>query len=305
MNDSDNNPDNENGLFKANFTKPSSHDLTSNSYKPFINCIDSNDNNGVLNTNNLQGLDISKQSSSYEPLNEEELLLFKSYEQEEQEVNPKNIEVTNLDTSFSDHDKMTTGIIDTKVNDNNITKLPVNDRPRQSNNNLLAPQSKINSNNKNTGILFGKQISSGKLLMVGIVAGLILSAVIMMLLNTIGILSIAENYLASDSFHSSKAMTVSMPITNTEQSASINLGKNKATASSTEVQAVLEPVTNRNLSINTASTSIDNSSVSNAFDKTNLRQKSTPTRQIKEESSITYEDFREEAQNTLYREDKN
>ncbi|MBP2280975.1 tetrahydromethanopterin S-methyltransferase subunit G [Psychrobacter sp. PL15] len=298
MNDSDNNTDDRIGLSTATHTKPSGNARTSDVCERFIDRVDDIDNDRNLDIDNLKSLDEFKKSSSYELLNEEELLLFTNHEQEEQELDPKIPETISLDITSSDNDKAIATMLHTLVDDNEIKNLLVDDQPKYDNSHLLTNEPIADSSNKETGTLFGKQISSSKLLIVGMVSGLILSAVIILLLNTIGILSVAEDRLAYDN---SNTMPISAPAANTEQSTGIE--ENKVAASTSDTQVISEPVLNKNSSVNTAS--VDNYVSIDDADKSDLTPKPVLAALNKEESNITYEDFREEAQDTLYRDDKN
>lgn len=136
---------------------------------------------------------------------------------------------------------------------------------------------------KTSGTVRGRQVSSIKLLIIGVVCGLLLSASMIFLLNKTGLLAaLTDNSVADSSEVLTPSVKMNAPVTSASQPTII------ATADSPQ-----EPI----LSANSNTITAQKASSNNA-------KAIQPNSDIIPESDITYEDFREEAQNTVYRETK-
>ncbi|WP_201618035.1 hypothetical protein [Psychrobacter urativorans] len=206
-------------------------------------------------------------TSSYEPLSEEELRPFSDVKQ--------NHENRDYDSS---HDQPLTTVESEyeDANTNNTLNIDTTD-DNEANSNL--------SKDKKTGAVRGRQVSSVKLFIIGVVCGLLLSSAIVAVLSNIGVLSVLSDNVAADDYEtitpSAPAAPVSQPSTeetvNQEAVAATFSDKAAISNKNTETAEQVAPTIAEPKKINSNTTN---------------------------DSAISIEDFREEAQNTLYRETK-
>ena len=326
MNDADNNNtdhdakvDQGAGLSKTEYAKPTKNTRTSDIYKRFLNRVKSidSDNNDDNVTINLESLEKFKESSTYEPLNEEELHLFTDYEQE---IDSNESDFTSIDISFSNDDER----INYEGEVTDLSELSADNESTHDNDNL-APETETNSgtnsSTKKTSTLWGKPVGNGKLLITGGFCGLLLSALIVVTLNATGFLAASTNNLAPNSIQTISTNTL---VANSEQ----------ATNENTTTKVDPSNVDNTNLNnsgtaISTKTSSSDTLSADATTNDSKLEMDNTKTvsseelpaqpaskqNEVKNNSTdnitknsavtgidISPEDFREEAQSTLYRE---
>lgn len=331
MNDSNNNTDHagnidqDAGSSKPNYTKSNSN-RTSDIYERFLNRVQSIDNLDNIDnidfeidvnsddhhhTDSTKRLEKATEPSTYDLLGEEELQLFIDPEPEAY-ANPNESDAAiisdNSDGSVYHEDKLI-------YHEEQLTdsyELATDDESAHisdHSNDRLTTEAETEldiekgTNTKKIKGLKGKSISTGKLLIIGIVFGLLLSTIIVILLTSTGILS----NLMSDG---SKDTPVSTPVIDNEQPEDVGVDEAAVLESASETQVVAEPSAEQDLSTDTANAE---KPVINDADKAASEQKPVSETQTSSEESnnsdttdaaITYEDFREEAQNTLYRETK-
>ncbi|WP_201554425.1 hypothetical protein [Psychrobacter sp. 72-O-c] len=322
------NVNHEAGLSKADYKKPTNN-RTSDIYKRFLNRVqgidsnanisDSDANASNLEANNVESFNRVEKPSAYEPLNEEELLLFTDHERD---VDSNESDFTSIDISFSDEDE----VIEDADGVTDLSKLSADNELTHSDANLAAePEVNLStkSSDKKSGALWDKQVSSGKLLTIGVVCGLLLSGLIVMTLSVTGVLAILSDSLAPNS---AQIVPASAPTANSEQTTNQN--------TTTKTYSSNVDNTNPNNSGIALSTKTANSNTLSAdatvndskpeMDNTKtVSSKELPAQPISKKNEvknnstdnstensavtgidISPEDFREEAQNTLYRETK-
>ncbi len=289
--------------------KPSSTKRTSDIYERFLDRVQSMEfdstegNNEVIHSDsnsleiNLENLDKFKKLSSYEPLNEEELRFFMNHEAA---IGSEEVVITSIDPDFNDdfdgeNEKNSKAekvvsvdnyVLNKKDKDNNKAMvLSAGDDVG------LVAEPRVEAITEDNKDQKSKSTSSGKLLVIGVICGLLLSAAIIVLLNKTGFLSASTE--RSDS-HSSKAISVislSRPIADAEQPAVIKTHETSALDPETLVSAV--PQVNQ-----------DKVAVNPQEAPAEPQQTEGSNRSLGTEPAISIKDFREEAQNTLYRETK-
>ena len=239
--------------------------------------------------------DSFNQQSLYEPLNEEELGLFPDFSDDNNNNNDENQQ--HLAVPQYEYDYIEEPLIVAKRLDNKDGEsVTDSDSSNDSQNNDVAIENieattdadvsidnqltKSVEKAKTSGTVRGRQVSSIKLLIIGVVCGLLLSASMVFLLNKTGLLAALSNDSVNNS---SEALTPSAktnaPVTpvSTAQPTAIVI----VTADSPKSKTVTAP----QASANNATTT-------------------QPNGDAIPEADITYDDFREESQSTLYRETK-
>lgn len=229
-----------------------------------------------------------------EPLNEEELGLFPDFS-DDNNNNDNDKDQQHLAIPQYEYDYIEEPLIVAKRLDNKDGEsVTDSDSSNDNQNNDIAIENieattdadvsidnqltKSVEKSKTSGTVRGRQVSSIKLLIIGVVCGLLLSASMVFLLNKTGLLAALSNDSVNNS---SEALTPSAktnaPVTpvSTAQPTAI------ATADSPKSKAVTAP----QASANNATTT-------------------QPNGDAIPEADITYDDFREESQSTLYRETK-
>lgn len=303
----------EANLAKIANAKPRRRSRKDNIYERFITRVenvDSADSDGYREQANGEGrlaplkpLKNTDKLSSYEPLSAAELELFASQQddwQQEANLQGTNASSTSVHLDFSDeNDDYADKANNTTARDSasfspieSLDKAPLNSTKQSYDNIEDLDQEKINIDDlsaqsptklipaKNT-----KLASSKKPLVIGMVVGSVLIAAVVLTLIFAGVLSTTPNATDTDvSNNSDKVNTANeTPVANNGQE---NKNPNKASADtsnqSTVDSKITAPITNNKNSSNEDKTTAENES--------------------KSEPAITYEDFREESQSTLFRE---
>lgn len=298
-----NKSDIEGDLSKSNYTK-TNNNKTSDIYERFINRVQSINgfgSNDKTDENNQTSLD---DTSVYEPLSDEELQFVISPEQ------TLDIKETNTITSNNEDNAMELSLEDSTTFDDAIL--------------VSATESSINSDTKQVGALKGRQVSGLKLLITGIVCGLLLSILTAILLNATGIFATLNDYLTSNNSQqtetSTSVSTASAEPSNNEETvveandvsldslSTEDLSLNNRTEIVAGKKSISENENVKSESINdskqdTSSKTITKSSVPK--ENTESKADNIKTDNAKTETVISYEDFAKEAQSTLYRETNN
>ena len=305
----------EANLAKIANAKPRRRSRKDNIYERFITRVenvDSTDNSNHEQDNSNEGkqavLKLSKNAnklSSYEPLSAAELELFASQQdelQQETSLQGTNASSTGIHLDFSDEDASddyADKANNTTARDSasfspieSLDKAPLNSTKQSYDDIEDLDQEKINIDDlsaqsptklipaKNT-----KLASNKKPLIIGMVVGSVLIAAVVLTLIFAGVLSTTPNATDTDvSNNSDKVNTANeTPVANNGQE---NKNPNQASADtsnqSTVDSKITAPSTNNKNSSNEDKIAADNESQS--------------------EPAITYEDFREESQSTLFRE---
>lgn len=253
--------------------------------------------------------DMSDKPSSYEPLSDEELRLFTDFEQYDDDekdstaISSQHIEATKvsqaaLDITNDDRNDTAAVIIDGLESDADNIKVDNLPHELTDHNAIDKKAAKKAAKVKKSGAVRGKQVSNVKILIVGVICGLLLSAAMVVILNSTGVLAALTDRLSATS--NGAAKSTSAPKDNT---------------------ASPEPATNQNPVV--AVQVVDNTNIND--EKTMTTESVAPTTEPSKNSNphpqqaatppnanssndadldITYEDFRKEAQSTLYRESK-
>lgn len=298
MTDSDNHnhADNDSDARAASDTKRSQSKRTSDIYERFLSRVQQLDSEVKENKVRKSEDDGCNQQSLYEPLNEEELGLFFDFIDNDSTHNTQDLvepqyKYDYIEEQLSIEKQLSTAErLDNKdgesVNDsdsrngnqNNDIAIENIDETTDADVSIHNQLTKNVEQAKTSGAVRGKQVSNVKLLIIGVVCGLLLSASMIFLLNKTGLLAALSNNSVADSSEAlTPSATMNAPVTpaSTSQSTAV------ATADSPESNTI----TAQKASSNNATTTQLNS-------------------EIIPESDITYEDFREESQSTLYRETK-
>lgn len=305
----------EANLAKIANAKPRRRSRKDNIYERFITRVenvDSTDNSNREQDNSNEGkqavlkpLKNANKLSSYEPLSAAELELFASQQdelQQETSLQGTNASSTGIHLDFSDEDASddyADKANNTTARDSasfspieSLDKAPLNSTKQSYDDIEDLDQEKINIDDlsaqsptklipaKNT-----KLASNKKPLIIGMVVGSVLIAAVVLTLIFAGVLSTTPNATDTDvSNNSDKVNTANeTPVANNGQE---NKNPNQASADtinqSTVDSKITAPSTNNKNSSNEDKIAADNESQS--------------------EPAITYEDFREESQSTLFRE---
>lgn len=298
MTDSDNHnhADNDSDARAASDTKRSQSKRTSNIYERFLSRVQQLDSEVKENKVRKSEDDGCNQQSLYEPLNEEELGLFFDFSDNDSTHNTQDLvepqyKYDYIEEQLSIEKQLSTAErLDNKdgesVNDsdsrngnqNNDIAIENIDETTDADVSIHNQLTKNVEQAKTSGAVRGKQVSNVKLLIIGVICGLLLSASMIFLLNKTGLLAALSNNSVVDSSEAlTPSATMNAPVTPASASQSTEI----ATADSPESNTI----TAQKASSNNATTTQLNS-------------------EIIPESDITYEDFREESQSTLYRETK-
>jgi hypothetical protein len=265
MNDSDNNnnTDNKAGLPKATYTKPNNDSRTSDIYKRFLN--------------RVEGIE------SYPSLSDDELQLFNDGDIAKQALNSDSIEIDlSDDVAVAVVSQPTHTFSDTDA----VDVLSVDDVPSNANHADIITEPKPDLIAKDTNTTQNHKPANGsKLLIIGIVSGLLLSVVIVVLLKTMGYLSTPVDTPDSNS---AEIIPSSTSIANDKPPAIVDT--KSAPDLNPKTTVPVEPQVQSDVLIDE--------------DKAVVSPIETPaaTSDSNVDAAITYDDFREEAQTTLYRE---
>lgn len=294
--DNHNHADNDSDARAASDTKRSQSKRTSDIYERFLSRVQQLDSEVKENKVRKSEDDGCNQQSLYEPLNEEELGLFFDFSDNDSTHNTQDLvepqyKYDYIEEQLSIEKQLSTAErLDNKdgesVNDsdsrngnqNNDIAIENIDETTDADVSIHNQLTKNVEQAKTSGAVRGKQVSNVKLLIIGVICGLLLSASMIFLLNKTGLLAALSNNSVVDSSEAlTPSATMNAPVTPASASQSTEI----ATADSPESNTI----TAQKASSNNATTTQLNS-------------------EIIPESDITYEDFREESQSTLYRETK-
>lgn len=333
MNDknNDNSADLKANLDKIANTKPRKRSSKDNIYERFINRVDSTDedNHTATQSDQLTSWEKTQKSPTYEPLSAEELTFFASLEND-QELNSEATSTTsttstNISFDFTNEEEVfsnnsNSSVLDSKQpsnknllngynldEDSNLERDSNHTEHTENMTDLTATDDEVatpvHSEDKafeNTEEATTKEIakpqgrlaSNKKPLIIGIILGTLLAAIVMLILNASGILSPSTESIVSDTSQnmengveeksSSSVQSDNSAVVKTESAAANNAGQN--------------PASQKNVAANG-----DNKTSSNVNGSTNKPAAATADG-LNAEPAITYEDFREESQSTLYRE---
>lgn len=293
----------EANLAKIANTKPRKRMRKDNIYERFITRVenvDSNEDNPTFKENALKPLKNTNHLSSYEPLSATELELFANLEQESVS--------TGINIDFSDDDKdegFSTNHAPIANTDNSLDSDASNDKSslyiadsanaddlkRQDSERLAAEKvrnEQLSNNNdaiNNTAIAKQlakskeKQVSSKKPLIIGMIFGSLLIAIIVATLIFTGVLSTSTKTTTTDA---APAVSTGKAVVTDDNQPSADTGAiDKSTVISQPDESPTEnPDTNPN----------------------GVETTEAPSTMPAAEAAITYDDFREESQSTLYRE---
>lgn len=324
----DNSADLKANLDKIANTKPRKRSSKDNIYERFINRVDSTDENNhtATKSDQLTSWEKTQKSPTYEPLSAEELTFFASLEND-QELNSEATSTTstNISFDFTNEEEVfsnnsNSSVLDSKQpsnknllngynldEDSNLERDSNHTEHTENMTDLTATDDEVatpvHSEDKafeNTEEATTKEIakpqgrlaSNKKPLIIGIILGTLLAAIVMLILNASGILSPSTESIVSDTSQnmengveeksSSSVQSDNSAVVKTESAAANNTNQNSASQ--------------KNVAANR-----DNNTPSNVNRETDKPEKVTADGSDAE-PAITYEDFREESQSTLYRE---
>ncbi|ALF58830.1 hypothetical protein [Psychrobacter urativorans] len=290
MTDSDNynNANNDSDARADSDTKLSKSKRTSDIYERFLSRVQQLDSE-VSETDVDDGF---SKESLYEPLSEAELGLFADFS--DSNDNEPHLAVPqyehddikehlNTDERLDNEESKSANNADS-INNSQNADIAIEhiDETTHSDVSVHHQLTKNIEKSKTSGAVRGRQVSSVKLLIIGVVCGLLLSASMVFLLNKTGLLTALTDNSVLDS---SETITPSAKVNVPATPASIPQPTAITTADAPQTSPESNTVTAQQTSANKATTTQPNSDA-------------IP------EADITYEDFREEAQNTLYRETK-
>lgn len=302
----------------ASNTQPNKAGRTSDIYERFLNRVQQIDNE--------IDEDLTK-TSSYEPLSEEELLLFADFKQDYDNNNDLFLAAASPDddgeeiateesfsfTYDSDNDDTEAGVVSTadtiitnssEDENRNLAEVETETNDIASDTNIDNSTAKKGTKSKKSDAVRGKPVSSVKLLIAGVVCGLLLSAAIVVALNSTGIWSSSTDNLEANSSTSDMPAVVENTAQpgadstvetklSTEPAVAAPTTENAATNNENNDIVLPEPVITPTVTKPAAATP----------ESPTAQQPSVPPKN-NTDAGITEEDFREEAKNTLYRETK-
>ncbi|MDE4454005.1 hypothetical protein [Psychrobacter sp. DAB_AL62B] len=308
------NADLEANLAKIANTKPQRRNRKDNIYERFItrvesaDIIDSADDDDSLKgsiadkpakPSALKPLKNANKLSSYEPLSAAELELFAIQDQDSSQ-NKANLQTSDftstavsLDLSEAEDEVATNHVIKTD-SDNTLIQKTVYIADSADSEHLTTESAIKEPVNKKTVKPKDKLASSKKPLLIGMIFGSLLIAAIVFTLIFTGVLSTATAPAGSDSATPALSENTT-PVTSTQQGAAIDGDKpSDSTVANTSNTSTSEP--------QTAVVNDANKNAANTVDDTNKPAVEATVSDVNTEPTITYDDFREESQNTLYRE---
>lgn len=293
------NSDLEANLAKIANTKPRKRMRKDNIYERFITRVENvdgadDDESKDTTADKSKPLKDANKLSSYEPLSAAELALFATQIQEgetlqvysdkginldfsDEYLTTKHVTITNTDESLgSDSDRSPTDTVASTDTDELVVQDP-------------AELGAIEIKNKESVKPKEQQASSKKPLVVGMVFGSLLIAAIVMMLIFTGILSTSTKTAMPD---------------NTDTPAT----KNTTPAVAETIKEDIQPSADPNTIEVTAAESTENGlssqnqAVVNDSESAERQQPEPTSTELTPDTPITYEDFRQESQSTLYRE---
>ena len=303
----------EANLAKIANTKPRKRMRKDNIYERFITRVenvDSNEDNATFKENALKPLKNTNHLSSYEPLSATELELFANLEQESVS--------TGINVDFSDDDKdegfstnhapiaNTDNSLDSDANNDKSSlyiadSANADDLKRQDSERLAAEKvrnEQLSNNNdavndsaiaKQLAKSKEKQVSSKKPLIIGMIFGSLLIAIIVATLIFTGVLSTSTKTIVPDSAETKTTTTDAAPAVSTGKAVVTDDNQPSADTGAIDKSTVISqpeesPTENPDTNPNGVETT------------------EAPSTMPAAEAAITYDDFREESQSTLYRE---
>ena len=320
------NADLEANLAKIANAKPRRRNRKDNIYERFItrvesvDIIDSSDDDDGLKGSMadksakqtaLKPLKNANKLSSYEPLSAAELELFAIQDedilQEDSSLQISDYTSTAVSLDFSDEDeeestnRVLTTDIDNSLNDSVLNNKTVHIAKSVDNENPinqptqhaaeLALEEPINKKNVKSK---DKLASSKKPLIIGMIFGSLLIAAIVFTLLFTGVLSTATTSKESGSAG-----------TPASDSVTPTLSENNTPVASTEQGVEIDESKPSDSSVSNASTSAPQTAIvkdTNKDTASNVDGTNKPAADLNTDPAITYDDFREESQSTLYRE---
>ncbi|MGB2785924.1 hypothetical protein [Psychrobacter sp.] len=293
----------EANLAKIANTKPRKRMRKDNIYERFITRVenvDSNEDNPAFKENALKPLKNTNHLSSYEPLSATELELFANLEQEsvstginvdfsdddkDEGFSTNNAPIANTDNSLdsdANNDKSSLYIADSA----NADDLKRQDSERLAAEKVRNEQLSHNNDAVNDNAIAKqlikskeKQVSSKKPLIIGMIFGSLLIAIIVATLIFTGVLSTSTKKTTTDT--APAVSTGKAVIIDDNQPSADTVTVDKSTVISQPEESLTEnPDTNPN----------------------GVETTEVPTTIPAADAAITYDDFREESQSTLYRE---
>ncbi|TXD97790.1 hypothetical protein ES754_02105 [Psychrobacter frigidicola] len=299
MNDSDNhNDDNQTDTFAANDTRASKPKRTSDIYERFLTRVEQLDGGGD---------DGFSKSSLYEPLSEEELRFFSDFSEQNDANNKQYLTVpqdenATIEEQLSAEDSLNVDLIDNRNSSdeykNHDAAIEYSDETTDVDVSIDSQLTKNVSKAKESRAIRGRQVSSIKMLTIGVVCGLLLSVSIIFLLNKTGLLSVFTDGLMANN---SETTLPNTQVVATAQPATETASQKTATQSLAEAAPI--PSQEPKIATGSDNTPISNQNTVVAERAAEPKESTTsPNSKAVTDSNITYEDFREEAQNTLYRE---
>ena len=261
----------------------------------------------------LQPLENTDKLSSYEPLSAAELELF-AIQAQDNVANTAGLQISNnsstsvsLDFSDEENEKVIQPLMTTEATDNAASTVKDEDTEVNDSAYIDEPISTaslitlpIKKSKKNKAVKSKeKPANSKKLLIIGMVLGsLMISAAVFTLIAT-GFLSTGTTFTESEFTESDAAGTpVSKSITQTSPVTKQTANRTEMNTTEQNVETNTPPAVVEELSDFDTAKSSNPKSQTDMTNKENEAAVSAP----KAETAITYEDFREESQNTLYRE---
>ena len=261
-----------------------------NIYERFISRVQNTEDNDNANTDtdDLKKLGDANKLSVYEPLSEIELEGFSNLHmpQEDDSLQASDGLSRSIDLDFSDEDEPL--ITDRTVLTRNDESLDNNDLAAKNSEKLVKKEA-ANEGSAKTVESSNKSIGSKKPLIIGMVFGSLLIVIIVATLIFTGVLSTSTNTISTETGVNDKVETKA-----------ITTGT--APTASTEKTVVTD---DNKISTNTSTVDksiIASQQVASVNGNPNTVNDAETTEVPTADAAITYEDFREESQNTLYRE---
>ena len=284
-------------LEKIASTKPRKRTRKDNIYERFITRVGSTEEDDHTESKSDKSrLGEETPSPTYEPLSAEELQFFASLENDkESNTEASNTTSTNISFDFTNEEEYSNLERDSNnvEHTDEVTGLTATDDEVAT---LVHSEDKSFENmveaTKESEKQQGRLASNKKPLIIGIILGTLLAAIVVLILNASGILSPAAENTVSDNSQgmangveeksNSNVQSNSSPVVKAESAAANNTNQNSASQ--------------KNVAANG-----DNNTPSNVNGDTTKPEDATDNG-LDSEPDITYEDFREESKNTLYRE---
>lgn len=261
-----------------------------NIYERFISRVQNTEDNDNANTDtdDLKKLGDANKLSAYEPLSEIELEGFSNLHipQEDDSLQASDGLSGSIDLDFSDEDEPL--ITDRTVLTSNDESLDNNDLAAKNSEKLVKKEA-ANEGSEKTVEASNKPLGSKKPLIIGMIFGSLLIVIIVATLIFTGVLSTSTKMIntetgVNDKVETKAITTDTAPTASTEKTVVTDDNKISTNTSTVDKSII---ASQQDASVN------GNPDTVNDVESTEV-----PTA----DAAITYEDFREESQNTLYRE---